>query len=110
MRGDVNLNLRQVLRPLLELHLAQRHADGAGRDEHDSVAILAELDGGFDDYTQNGKQGLVGALVDDGACSCAELRDWLGLFARNSPSLMTMVRCFCPFMILCTDYKGMVYE
>lgn len=69
--GGEGLQLGEVLGPLVLLHATEADADGAGRDEDDAVAILAQLVGGLDDEREVGEEGLVGLLVHYGACSCA---------------------------------------
>lgn len=67
---EAYLQLREVLRPLLGVHAAQADADGAGGDDDDLVAILAQPHGGLDDEGEDREERLVALLVDDGAGPC----------------------------------------
>lgn len=49
----------------LEVHLLESHADGAGGDDDDAVAILTEGHSGFDKESEDGEEWLVGLFVHD---------------------------------------------
>lgn len=63
------LDLWEVFWTSFEVHLFESHADGAGGDDDDSVAILAQGNGGFDEECEDGEEGLVCLFVDDGGGS-----------------------------------------
>lgn len=56
--------------PLVPLHAPQAHADGAGRDNDDSVAIFPEFVGSLNYEGQVGEEGLVSLLIYYGTGSC----------------------------------------
>lgn len=68
--GSEGLELGKMFRPLVLLHAPQADANGAGRDNDDSVAIFLEFVGSLDYEGQVGEEGLVSLLINYGTGSC----------------------------------------
>lgn len=68
--GSEGLELGNMFWPLVLLHAPQADANGAGRDNDDSVAIFLEFVGSLDYEGQVGEEGLVSLLINYGTGSC----------------------------------------
>jgi len=92
-----NLDLREVLGPLRDIHPLESDSNGTGRHNGHSVAIVAKLDGSLGNQGKNGEDGLVRLLIHDRAGpwgSESALPTQNTDQGQKAPILMTMVKCF----------------
>ncbi len=69
MLGSSYLKLGEMLGTAINVHAPQTNANGAGRDNDDSMAFLAKLDGGIDDQGQDRQERLMSLFVHNGTCA-----------------------------------------
>lgn len=118
--GSQGLELSHMFWPLLPLHAPHADANGARRDDDDSVAIFPEPVGSLDYEGQVGEEWLVSLLIYNGTspCMCVTVSQPCFVLLYNfktqpgvlgpgmgrfSPSLMTIPRDFGPFMSATVD-------
>lgn len=68
----------QTLRPLVHVHMPHADADGAGRDDDDSVAIFTELDSRLNDDGEDGQVRLTRLFIHNGTRSWTTVLAWWG--------------------------------